>query len=184
MDKLNQLLGEGDDTPHPVLIIGGGRVGRAAAAALKQRGVAVHVVDKNPARKKVLSKHVDRLIIGDAADRGVLSRAGLTKAAAVALTTNDDAVNVHLTVYCRRLKPSLNIVTRITHHRNIESIYRAGARLGPELHDPRPGIRHRAAARPPAGDARRGRRLLPGRRAAGAGRRKRSARAISAPRRA
>ena len=45
----------------------------------------------------------------------------------MALTTNDDAVNIHLTVYCRRLKPDLNIVTRITHQRNIEAIYRAGA---------------------------------------------------------
>ena len=43
------------------------------------------------------------------------------------LTTNDDAVNVYLAVYCRRLRPSLHIVTRITHERNLEAIYRAGA---------------------------------------------------------
>ena len=66
-------------------------------------------------------------MIGDAADRAVLEEAGLAKASAVALTTNDDAVNVHLAVYCRRLKPELNIVSRITHERNIEAIYRAGA---------------------------------------------------------
>ncbi len=126
VDELNRLLGT-SDSPHPVLVIGGGRVGRAAAAALKRRGVRVVVVDKNPARKKMIGSEVDRLIIGDAADRDVLLEAGLEEASAVALTTNDDAVNVHLTVYCRRLKPELNIVTRITHQRNIESIYRAGA---------------------------------------------------------
>ena len=45
----------------------------------------------------------------------------------MALSTNNDAVNIHLTVYCRRLKPELNIVSRITHERNVEAIYRAGA---------------------------------------------------------
>ncbi len=127
IERLNDLLGGTEGEHKPVLVIGGGRVGRAAARALKQRGVPVHVVDKNPRRKKVIGDEVDRLIIGDAADRSVLSEAGLEQAGAVALTTNEDAVNIHLTVYCRRLKPELNIVTRITHHRNIEAIYRAGA---------------------------------------------------------
>ena len=127
IDRLNRLLGPPDASPHPVLVIGGGKVGRAAVSALKRRGVTVHVVDKDPSLEKALAAEVDRLVIGDAADRDVLMEAGLEAAGAVALTTNDDAVNVHLTVYCRRLKPDLNIVTRITHQRNIESIYRAGA---------------------------------------------------------
>ncbi len=127
VEELNRLLGAGDASPHPVLIIGGGKVGRAAAEALKSRGVTVHVVDKDPRRKKALATSADRLVIGDAADRDVLLKAGLEDATAVALTTNNDAINIHLTVYCRRLKPGLNIVTRITHQRNIEAIYRAGA---------------------------------------------------------
>ncbi len=126
VERLNQLL-EAPDSSHPVLVIGGGRVGRAAAAALRRRGVMVHVVDKDPRLETALRAEVDKLVIGDASDRAVLFEAGLEEASAVALTTNNDAVNVHLTVYCRRLKPSLNIVTRITHQRNIESIYRAGA---------------------------------------------------------
>ena len=125
--RLNEMLSGPAAEHKPVLVIGGGRVGRAAASALKRRGVPVHVVDKNPRRKKVFGDEADRLIIGDAADRSVLFEAGLEQAGAVALTTNDDAVNIHLTVYCRRLKPELNIVTRITHQRNIEAIYRAGA---------------------------------------------------------
>ena len=127
VDRLNRRLCGPEAKHRPVLVIGGGRVGRAAARALKRRGVPVHVVDKNPKRQEVFGDEVDRLIIGDAADRNVLREAGLEQAGAVALTTNDDAVNIHLTVYCRRLKPDLNIVTRITHQRNIEAIYRAGA---------------------------------------------------------
>ena len=125
--RLNQLLEAPGIERRPVLVIGGGRVGRATSAALKRRGVAVRVVDKNPLRERVLGGEVDRLVIGNAADREVLQEAGLDDASAVALTTNDDAVNIHLTVYCRRLKSDLNIVTRITHQRNIEAIYRAGA---------------------------------------------------------
>ena len=42
------------------------------------------------------------------------------------LSTNDDAVNVYLSIYCRRLNPDIRIVSRITHERNLEAIHRAG----------------------------------------------------------
>jgi len=51
----------------------------------------------------------------------------LGKAPSVILTTNDDAMNIYLAVYCRRLNPELRIISRITHEKNIEAIYRAGA---------------------------------------------------------
>jgi voltage-gated potassium channel len=57
----------------------------------------------------------------------VLERAGILEAASVLLTTNDDAMNIYLAVYCRRLNPNLRIVSRITHERNVEAIHRAGA---------------------------------------------------------
>ena len=43
------------------------------------------------------------------------------------LTTNDDAVNIYLAAYCRRLNNDLRVVSRITHERNLEAIHRAGA---------------------------------------------------------
>lgn len=64
---------------------------------------------------------------GDAADYALLMEAGLPEAPSVLLTTHDDAMNIYLASYCRRLKPDLRIVSRITHERNIESIHRAGA---------------------------------------------------------
>ena len=125
--RLNRLLGAADAASRPVLVIGGGKVGRAAAASLKQRGVPVHVVERDERLASALAAEFHQVAIGDAADREVLLAAGLEQASAVALTTNDDAVNIHLTVYCRRLAPDLNVVSRITHERNIEAIYRAGA---------------------------------------------------------
>ena len=43
------------------------------------------------------------------------------------LTTNDDAMNIYLAVFCRKLNPGLRIVSRVTHERNLEAIHRAGA---------------------------------------------------------
>ncbi|MDQ3421006.1 MAG: NAD-binding protein, partial [Acidobacteriota bacterium] len=64
---------------------------------------------------------------GDAAERRLLERAGIHDVSSVLLTTNDDAMNIYLAVYCRRLNPELRIVSRITHERNVEAIHRAGA---------------------------------------------------------
>jgi Trk K+ transport system NAD-binding subunit len=57
----------------------------------------------------------------------VLDSAGIGQAPSILLTTHDDAMNVYLTVYCRRLNPEARILTRVTHERNIHAIRRAGA---------------------------------------------------------
>jgi Trk K+ transport system NAD-binding subunit len=113
--------------PNPVIVIGGGRVGRAATVTLKRNGVSVHVVERNEGLQAELISIPDRLIIGDAADRKVLDSAGIQQAPSILLTTHDDAMNVYLTVYCRRLNPEARILTRVTHERNIDAIQRAGA---------------------------------------------------------
>lgn len=112
---------------NPVLIIGCGNVGYAVARALKQKGIAFHVVERDEALRERTAAIASELFIGDAADRSVLMRAGLAEAPSVVITTNDDAMNIYLTVYCRRLNPDLRIVSRITHERNLEAIHRAGA---------------------------------------------------------
>ncbi len=65
--------------------------------------------------------------MGDDADRRVLDAAGIAETPCILLTTHDDAMNVYLTVYCRRLNPNARILTRVTHERNVEAIQRAGA---------------------------------------------------------
>lgn len=127
LDRLDARLGSAEREVKPVVIIGGGKVGLAAAGALRRRGVPVHVVDRDPRLARGFKDNADRFIVGDAADREVLAEAGLQDAGAVALTTNDDAVNIYLTVYCRRLKKELHIASRITHERNLEAMCRAGA---------------------------------------------------------
>jgi Trk K+ transport system NAD-binding subunit len=124
---LDELLVIYDTNYEPVIVVGGGKVGRAAARAIRRREFPVHLVERDPAVGDALEGHVERVVRGDAADRAVLTAAGIERAPAVLLTTNDDAMNVYLAVYCRRLNPDLRIVSRITYERNIEAIHRAGA---------------------------------------------------------
>jgi voltage-gated potassium channel len=114
-------------TPAPVLVIGAGKVGQAAARALKRKGVTVYAIDREGRALDALASEVDQVFPGDAADRDVIERAGISRAASVLLTTNNDAMNIYLAVYCRRLNRDLRIVSRITHERNVEAIHRAGA---------------------------------------------------------
>jgi len=127
MLELNTLLVIYDTNYSPVLVIGGGKVGCAATRALKRQEVPVHMVEHDELLRERIAHLPDKLFIGDAADREVLMRAGLQEAPAVLLTTNDDAMNIYLAIYCRRLNPELRIVSRITHERNLEAIHRAGA---------------------------------------------------------
>jgi voltage-gated potassium channel len=129
VESLNRRLAAdaAPSAPAAVLIIGAGRVGHAAAAELTRLGIRTHVLEKDARALATMAAVADLAVEGDAADREVLQRAGLNQASSVVLTTNDDAMNVYLSVYCRRLKPDLRIVSRITHERNVEAIHRAGA---------------------------------------------------------
>jgi Trk K+ transport system NAD-binding subunit len=123
---LNALIAR-DGTTAPVLVIGAGKVGHAAARALKQKALEVHVLDRDEKALAAIAAQVDAVHAGDAADRETIERAGISRAASVVLTTNDDSMNIYLAVYCRKLNPGLRIVSRITHERNVEAIHRAGA---------------------------------------------------------
>lgn len=125
---LDSVLPDGPrHEPAPVLIIGAGKVGQAAARALQRNAIPVHGIDRHPSALAPMAPYCAATFAGDAADRQLLDRAGIAHAGSVLLTTNDDAVNIYLAVYCRKLNPELRIVSRITHERNVEAIHRAGA---------------------------------------------------------
>ena len=108
----------------PVLILGGGRVGRAAAEALDEGGTDYRIIEKNKRRIED-----DRYIHGSAADINTLERAGIKEAPSVIITTHDDATNIYLTIYCRRLRPDIQIISRATLDRSISKLHTAGADL-------------------------------------------------------
>lgn len=125
--ELEKLLKLEKPMSHSVLILGGGKVGRAAAIALKEKGLTVYMVERETNRCDSIRPYLDRLTIGDAADRDILMTGGLMESSLVLLTTNDDAVNIYLSIYCRRLNPDVRIISRVEYVRNVEAIHRAGA---------------------------------------------------------
>jgi len=107
----------------PVIIIGAGRVGRAAATSLRERHIDYRIIDKDPERIFDDGKH----ILGDAADHDVLIEAGLKEAHTTLITTHSDDINIYLTIYCRQLCPNMQIISRATYEKNINTLHRAGA---------------------------------------------------------
>jgi voltage-gated potassium channel len=127
IQRLDELLVIYDTNYNPVLIIGGGKVGRAAGRLLRSQGIRVHIIEKKPEMEARAATACDQVFVGDAADRDVLMRAGFAESPSVLLTTHDDATNIYLAVYCRRLNPGVRLVSRITHERNVDAVVRAGA---------------------------------------------------------
>jgi Trk K+ transport system NAD-binding subunit len=84
-------------------------------------------VERDPTLRENIEEVTSDIVIGDAADTRVIERLGIREAASVVLTTNEDAVNIFLAVYCRKLNPDTIIVSRVTHPENVEAIHRAGA---------------------------------------------------------
>ena len=107
----------------PVIIIGAGRVGRGIAEAFDERGLDYRIIDKNPDR----IKDDDRYILGSAEDFKVLKKAGIEEAPCVLITTHDDDMNIYLTIYARRLRPNIQIISRSTLQRNVNTLHRAGS---------------------------------------------------------
>ena len=105
------------------IVIGGGRVGRAAARALIAAGNTARIVEQRAER--ILDDEL--YVLGDAADIEILEAAGLDEASSVLITTHDDDVNIYLALYCRRLQPDLRVVARANRDRNVSTLYRAGA---------------------------------------------------------
>ncbi|MBU0946910.1 MAG: NAD-binding protein [Proteobacteria bacterium] len=128
MDQTGRQLVESPLEPPPnpsVLILGGGRVGQAAAAFLQQNNISYKIVEKMASVKKRKAHY----ILGDAADIKTLKEAGIDNARSVIITTHTDAMNIHLSFYCRQLRPNIQIVTRATEERTMSKLHRAGADL-------------------------------------------------------
>jgi Trk K+ transport system NAD-binding subunit len=106
------------------VILGGGRVGQAAASVLAERGIEYRIVEKN----EHLIKDDKKYILGDAADIHALERAGIAgETPSVLITTHSDDINIYLTIYCRELRPNIQIISRATSDRNISKLYSVGA---------------------------------------------------------
>jgi len=123
MQRFTELTAIYNQPEAPVIILGGGRVGRAAARALREREIPYRIVEKDPTRVRAEHSYV----VGSAADLSCLEKAGIHETPTTLVTTNDDATNIYLTIYCRRLRPDIQLISRATLERNVSTLHRAGA---------------------------------------------------------
>jgi voltage-gated potassium channel len=123
LDAYDAEIKTPDRPPAYAIVVGGGRVGRATSRNLIAAGVEHRVVERVSDRVQDWSRYV----IGDATDPEILTAAGLERADSVAITTHDDDVNVYLTLYCRRMRPDLQILSRATLEQNVATLHAAGA---------------------------------------------------------
>ncbi len=124
-DEHFSICCQGFSSDSQVLILGGGRVGNAAAKALAEQKIPYKIVEK----RQVVSKDKEHSIYGNAADRDILDKAGIMNARSVIITTHDDDMNIYLTIYCRQLRPDVQIITRANAQRTVSKLHRAGADL-------------------------------------------------------
>tara|TARA_B100000029_G_scaffold516037_2_gene626312 strand:+ start:41549 stop:43228 length:1680 start_codon:yes stop_codon:yes gene_type:complete len=119
----NELFAIYNISDPPIVIIGGGRVGRSVGATLSERGLNYRIIEQQPHR--VADKNL--YVQGNAADIKTMRKAGLMEAPTVIITSHEDEMNIYLTIYCRKLRPDIQIITRAKRERNIEALHRAGA---------------------------------------------------------
>ncbi|HEY5893777.1 MAG TPA: NAD-binding protein [Chthoniobacterales bacterium] len=110
-------------THAPAVIIGAGRVGRATARNFDEMELDYRIVEQDAVRVRDSEKYV----YGSAAHLGTLERAGIREAPAVLITTRRDDVNIYLAIYCRKLRPDIQIVARANTEANVARLHAAGA---------------------------------------------------------
>ncbi len=123
LDLYDQHFGTLPASQGPVLILGGGRVGKAAAEILEAHGIAYRIIERN---RRLVPKD-DRFVRGNAADIKTLKKAGIDTAPSIIITTHDDHTNIYMTIYCRKLRPDIQIISRATTERTVHKLHSVGA---------------------------------------------------------
>ena len=80
-------------------------------------------------KRSSLKKNNSRMITGSAADYDTLIAAGIERTPSIIITTHEDALNIYLAIYCRRLRPDAQIISRASLNRNTRTLLHAGANL-------------------------------------------------------
>ncbi|WP_291320402.1 NAD-binding protein [Desulfonatronospira sp.] len=125
LEKYDEIYGIYNLSFAPVIILGGGRVGRAAADTLAESDIDYRIVEKS---SRIVGDK-EKYVLGNAADYHTLKRAGIDKAPSIIITTNNDDLNIYLTIYCRKLHPKVQIISRATRDRSVSKLHQAGADL-------------------------------------------------------
>lgn len=101
-------------TDH-VILVGLGRVGYRTYVTLRRLGIHVVVIDFDEKAEFLSETRRDGapIIIGDARREALLDEAGIARARAVVLATNNDLVNLEVALDARQKRPDIRVVMRM-----------------------------------------------------------------------
>lgn len=107
-----------------VIIVGFGRVGRAAAQRLLDQGYDVVLLDHDATRLEGVTAPY---VVGDASQDDTLRAAGIDRARAVICALDNDAATMYATLSARSLRPDIVIISRARTVDSKDKLMLAGA---------------------------------------------------------
>ena len=109
------------------VICGFGRVGSRIAEEFAAAHKPFVVIDENEVTVQHCIQRGYLALQGDAASDDVLRESGVQHAQALLVATDEDAINIYITLSARNLNPNLLIVSRANHDETLVKLKRAGA---------------------------------------------------------
>ncbi|MEL6342440.1 MAG: potassium channel protein [Myxococcota bacterium] len=110
------------------IIVGAGRLGRAVLEEIKGTGRSICVIESDPEVARRCEEETGAVVItGNGADDAVLRRAGIERAAGMAIAVPSGAQAIFATLSARALAPELPIATRAGDQEEAIKARRAGA---------------------------------------------------------
>lgn len=117
-----------DVIPMRVIIVGGGRVGRALAERLEDRGENVIIIEQDPSRIETVERMGFTVEEGDATDLETLRKSGVEHAKIVAAATSDDDVNLLVAQLARTSFDVETVIARANNRSNVNAFEELGVR--------------------------------------------------------
>ncbi len=109
------------------IVCGFGRVGEGIIENLRAADRSVVAIDRNPARCERAEGLGVLTVCGNAASAETLQAAGIDRAAAVLVSTGNDADNVYTVLSARATAPTIPVIARANTDETVERLAVAGA---------------------------------------------------------
>jgi voltage-gated potassium channel len=131
--KLRQVMGRRSlernirSLKNHYIICGYGRIGALVADMLREKGVAMVVIDNSEEATRRLEAAGLYYVLGSATEDESLFAAGIDRARGLVATVSSDADNVYITLTAKGMRPDLIVIARATEPGSERKLRRAGA---------------------------------------------------------
>ncbi|WP_181685068.1 NAD-binding protein [Halorhabdus salina] len=117
-----------DVIPMRVIIVGGGRVGRALADRLEARGENIVIIEDDETQVEAIRNDGFTAVIGDGTDTDVLREAGAGNAKTIVAATGDDDTNLLVAQLASTNFEIEDVIARANNPDNVEAFEDLGVR--------------------------------------------------------